>query len=284
MYEKGVSICITAYKADKFIKECLDSVMNQTWFKTHDNWEIIVGVDGCARTLHYLQSIMGNYKNLRVLMMDSNKGTYVTTNTIMKEAKYSGLIRFDSDDKMLPIMVQRILEEKKDNDLIYFRMQNFGNNTARNSSCGQVYIRHEVFDKFGGYRPWVCSADLELQKRLKKFVKVKKIREVLFNRRIHNANLTVDKKTNFTSPIRLSINQTIEREKFNFEKEAIIECVTNTFKEIFPDTDISCYKIEDEFKVENNEVKSCNRKVSAIRAKKRKALHRRVNYKYHVLS
>lgn len=33
MYEKGVSICITAYKADKFIKECLDSVMNQTWLK-----------------------------------------------------------------------------------------------------------------------------------------------------------------------------------------------------------------------------------------------------------
>ena len=47
MYEKGISICITAYKADKFIKECLDSVINQTWLKDHDNWEVIVGVDGC---------------------------------------------------------------------------------------------------------------------------------------------------------------------------------------------------------------------------------------------
>ena len=46
MYENGVSVCITAYKSDKYIKECLDSIMNQTWFKTHDNWEIIVGVDG----------------------------------------------------------------------------------------------------------------------------------------------------------------------------------------------------------------------------------------------
>ena len=283
MYEKGVSICITAYKADKFIKECLDSVVNQTWFNTHDNWEIIVGVDGCARTLHYLQSIMGNYKNLRVLMMDSNKGTYVTTNTIMKEAKYSGLIRFDSDDKMLPIMVQRILEEKNDNDLLYFRMQNFGKNTAKNSSCGQIYLRHEVFDKFGGYRPWICSADLELMKRLKKFIKIKKIKEVLFLRRIHDSNLTVDRKTNFTSPIRLSINQTIEKEKFYFEKDAIIECVINTFKEIFSDTDISEYKIEEEPKAEEVEVKGCNRKVSAIMAKKRK-VQNRVNYKYHVLS
>ena len=226
---------------------------------------------------------MENYKNLRVLMMDSNKGTYVTTNTIMKQAKYSGLIRFDSDDKMLPTMVQRILEEKNDNDLLYFRMQNFGKNTAKNSSCGQIYLRHEVFDKFGGYRPWICSADLELMKRLKKFIKINKIKEVLFLRRIHDTNLTVDRKTNFTSPIRLSINQTIEKEKFYFEKDAIIECVTNTFKEIFPDTDISEYKIEEEPKAEEVDVKGCNRKVSAIRPKKRK-VQNRVSYKYHVLS
>ena len=282
MYEKGISICITAYKADKYIKECLDSVMNQTWFKDHDNWEVIVGIDGCAKTLHYLQSIMGEYKNLRVLMMDSNKGTYVTTNTIMKEAKYSGLIRFDSDDKMLPQMVQRILEEKKDNDLVFFRMQNFGKNTAKNSACGQIYIRHEVFDKFGGYRPWICSADYELQKRLKKFTKSKKIREVLFNRRIHDTNLTVDAKTNFSSSIRMSINQTIEREKFNFEHDAIIKCETNTFKEIFPETDISSYVVQEE-KVVETEQKNCNRKVSAIRLKKRKTVGG-ITYKYHVLS
>ena len=59
--------------------------------------------------------------------------------------------------------------------------------------------------------------------------------------------------------------------------------VTNTFKEIFPDTDISCYKIEDEPNIENNEAKNCNKKVSVIRAKKRKVLHR-VNYNYHILS
>lgn len=283
MYEKGVSICITAYNADKYIKDCLDSVMNQTWFKDHDNWEVIVGIDGCAKTLHYLQSIMQNYKNLRVLMMDSNKGTYVTTNTIMKEAKYDGLIRFDSDDKMLPIMVQRIMEEKKDNDLVFFRMQNFGKNSAKNSACGQIYIRHEIFDKFGGYRPWVCSADFELQKRLKNFTKHKKIREVLFNRRIHDKNLTVDAKTNFSSPIRLSINQTIEREKFNFEKDAIIECITNTFKEILPDTDISSYVYLEDTNTEYEEEKKCNRRVSKIRAKKR-TKSGVVVYKYHILS
>ena len=33
MEKDGVSICITAYKAQEFIKECLDSVISQTWFK-----------------------------------------------------------------------------------------------------------------------------------------------------------------------------------------------------------------------------------------------------------
>ena len=44
--EDGVSICITAYDSCDYIKECLDSVVSQTWFEDCNNWEIIVGVDG----------------------------------------------------------------------------------------------------------------------------------------------------------------------------------------------------------------------------------------------
>ena len=35
---EGISVCITAYKSQDFIEECLDSVAEQTWFKTHNNW------------------------------------------------------------------------------------------------------------------------------------------------------------------------------------------------------------------------------------------------------
>ena len=91
MNEEGISICITAYHVEKYIKDCLDSVVNQTWFKTHNDWEIIVGVDGCEKTLSQLKTIMHNYKNLRVFMMDSNNGTYITSNTIMSNAKYENI-------------------------------------------------------------------------------------------------------------------------------------------------------------------------------------------------
>lgn len=276
MYEEGVSICITAYKSQEFIKECLDSVANQTWFKTHNNWEILLGIDGCANTLHCVHSIMGNYKNLRVFMMNSNKGTYVTSNTIMKQAKYSGLIRFDSDDIMLPNMVERIMTEKKWYDIVRFKMMNFGTNRTKGTAVGQIYIKHNTFDKFGGYMPFPCSADAELLKRLKKFVKINKLNDILFKRRIHKNNLTVSSKTNFESPIRQSIGKVIDNEHFRFEKDAIIECKTNTFIEIFKDSDISKYPVKPE--EEKVEMKISN--------KRKQLILRRVNkqsFKNHVL-
>ena len=101
-YEYGVSICVTAFKSVKFIKKTLNSITNQTWFKNNKNYEIILGIDGCNETLQYIKRIQNNYKNLIVIMMKKNKGTYITTNTIMTISKYDHLIRFDSDDIMYP--------------------------------------------------------------------------------------------------------------------------------------------------------------------------------------
>lgn len=47
----GVSICVSAYKASDYIKECLDSINGQTYFNKNKNYEVIVGIDGCEETL-----------------------------------------------------------------------------------------------------------------------------------------------------------------------------------------------------------------------------------------
>ena len=107
-YPFGVSVCISAWKTAKYIEDCLDSVVAQTWFKDHDNWEILLGIDGCEETLAKVKEIMHKYKNLKVMMMDKNVGTYVTCNTIMKEANYEWLLRFDSDDTMPNDMIAKI--------------------------------------------------------------------------------------------------------------------------------------------------------------------------------
>lgn len=239
-YKRGVSICLTAYNEEKYIEEALDSIKNQTWFKKHNNYEILLGIDCHYGTLKKVQEIRNKYHNLRVFMMNKNGGTYIATNTMMTIAQYDVLIRFDSDDVMLPNMVETIMNNIDDVDVVRFQMKNFGRRSGTYMACGQIAIKHDVFDKFGGYQPWTCSADSELEERLLKFAKIKKITEVLFNRRIHTNNLTVAKETNFSSKVRrenLLYVTRLKRKLKTFE-DAYVKRVTGEYTEIFEDSNI----------------------------------------------
>lgn len=231
--KEGVTVCITAYKAQKYIKECLDSVISQTWFKTHDNWEIIVGVDGCQDTLDYLKTIMNNYKNLRVFMMDSNKGTYITSNTIMSNATYENIFRFDSDDIMCSNLVDTVLSKKGNCSLVRYYFKNFGANTKIKKAHGTIYIKKSVFVKYGGFRPWVCGADTEIFCRLKNVENVKQLPDILMLRRIHNESLTQKNGTGMHSELRKKYSKLIDEMHIEKESDAIIKCEQNTYKEIF---------------------------------------------------
>jgi glycosyltransferase involved in cell wall biosynthesis len=74
--KEKISIIIPAYKATLFIKECLDSIQGQTYFSDNGNYEILLGIDGCDETLDMVLKIRNRYKNLKVFMMESNKGVY----------------------------------------------------------------------------------------------------------------------------------------------------------------------------------------------------------------
>lgn len=186
----GISICISAYKATQYITETLKSVQEQTWFKTHDNWEIIVGVDGCNETLDYVLNNHINDRNTRVIMMNKNCGTYVTSNTIVKQTIFPKFIRFDSDDLMRENMVEKIMKCSNDVDSIEYKLKNFGKETTTLISEGSRMFKKKTFIKFGGYRNWRCSADSEIRKRLKNFIVTKTLPDVLFDRRVHNNSLT----------------------------------------------------------------------------------------------
>ena len=238
----GVSICISAYKAQDFIEECLDSVEAQTWFRDHDNYEIILGIDECEETLAKVKTIMHKYRNLKVLMMDSNKGTYITTNTIMKQAKYKWLLRFDSDDVMMPNMVEELMADTDKGDILLMGCQYFGlNNKLRKSTNGITMQQKEIFDKFGGYQPWKCAADSEMLKRLKNIITEYNTKKILFLRRVHNESLTQkkgdtqlfdEKGVKTVGSEREQYRKYTQNLKVTKEEDAIIECVTNSFKEI----------------------------------------------------
>ena len=135
-------------------------------------------------------------------MMNENKGTYITTNTIMTISKYDHVIRFDSDDIMYSNLVEKVMEQDIKFDMIRFKMKNFNiktNQTQLRDAFGQFMIKHWVFDYFGGFMPWKCAADDEFITRVKKFINILFLEDELLLRKIHPNSLTQSNLTNFNS-------------------------------------------------------------------------------------
>lgn len=230
--ESGVTVCISAYKSKDTIKETLDSVYTQTYFRNHP-FEVIVGIDGCEETLKYMKRIMNCYPNLRVLMMDSNKGTYVTCNTIMSEAKYDTLIRFDSDDIMLSDYVERGIDVlNKGVAFVRMGFQNTNETKGRGASYGSIIVRKDVIMRYGGYLPWICAADYELATRIGAVERFALITNVCFLRRVREDSLQYSKNTGMNSPIRAKYHEYVKNESAH---HPFVKMVTNTFTQVTSD-------------------------------------------------
>ena len=235
---EGVTICITAYNATRFLKECLDSAANQDWFAKHDNYEILVGVDHDEGTLKYLQSIMHEYKNLRVFMMDSNEGTYITLNTLLDEAKYEFVVRFDADDVMLPNCISEAMKSIFSSDFVRFKFRNFYETDKVH--WPDVLIAHAIgmfrksaITRYGGFRPWRIAADTELLNRTKSFIRFGVTSAEVFSRRVYDGSLTTAEKTKLNSPLRNYYAYVIKNAKYPTALSAIVPRVVNTYKEVF---------------------------------------------------
>ena len=80
-------------------------------------------------------------------------------------------------------------------DLLRFKLKNFGQSNEKKWAKGQIMIKHNVFDWFGGDMPWSCSADAELIFRIRLFVYEGTVEKIVFRRRVYTSNLTVKGKT-----------------------------------------------------------------------------------------
>jgi len=234
--KKPVTIVVTAYKTSDYIEECLDSIENQTYFKNNDDFEVLLGIDDCKTTLDKVMEIRDKYRNLRIFMMDKNVGTFITSNTLIGLMNTENYIRFDSDDYMLPEMVNEIMQYINDYQIIKFSYYNFNvigeprlKKLGNPYAAGVIYFNKEVFDIYGGYQPWVCTSEGEILKRIGDDLKTKEINLGLFHRRIHDMSLTQNEKTGMKSEIRKIYHKKIERNVKNKLKK--IKRVTGKYVE-----------------------------------------------------
>ena len=181
-----VYVVVTAYKAGRFIEECLDSLKDE-------GVNILLGIDGCKETLAKVRKIKKRYPNLRAFYFPINKGTYITKNSLIRMIPKDGIyITFDSDDVMCPGTVKR---------LVHYAPSKLHR--------GAVYcIPKELHDKLGGFRPWRIAADTDFIGRLSFLTKVKKL-HIPFYRRQHPGQLTKGKNTSIRSRLRQELRKAI---------------------------------------------------------------------------
>ena len=94
-----VSVLIPAYNVEKYVEECLDSILNQTM----QDFEIIC-VDDCSTdgTLRILREYEERDDRIHVYTHDVNKGQSAGRNLALSKASGMYVYMMDSDDKLVP--------------------------------------------------------------------------------------------------------------------------------------------------------------------------------------
>lgn len=104
-----VSIIVPVYNVESYLKECIDSIVNQTY----KNIEIILVNDGSTDSS---KDICIKYKNKdkRIIFIDKiNKGVSQTRNVGLDIARGRYICFIDSDDYIEPYMIEKMLKNIK---------------------------------------------------------------------------------------------------------------------------------------------------------------------------
>lgn len=165
--EKLLSVIIPVYNGEKYIKRCLDSVLQQTYKLL----EIIIINDGSNDDSF---DILTNYKNIDdriILINQDNQGTSKTRNNALCLAKGKYITFVDIDDYLEKNTYETVMSRMdEDIDIISFgatcdfEIENYSINKVLENSCDRKYIIDELF-KSGLFNPlWNKIYNAELIK------------------------------------------------------------------------------------------------------------------------
>ena len=105
-----ISVIIPVYNVEKYLKECLDSILNQTLIDI----EIICIDDGSSDAS---PNILKEYSNQIKIITKENGGQGSARNIGIKEAHGEYIAFIDSDDFIEPTMLEKLYTKAKDNNL-----------------------------------------------------------------------------------------------------------------------------------------------------------------------
>lgn len=211
MYEKLVSVIIPCYNAEKYLRESVESIMNQSYV----NLEIIC-IDDCSTddTLAILEKLASKDARVKVLHNSKNMKIASSLNRGLEYSTGEYIARMDADDIALPDRIEKqvnYLEKNKETDIcgtwcekidsegkhigkiIYPLLHNDLKVMLLFNSCfahPTIMFRRAIYLSVGGYKDIMPVEDLEYWIRIVKSKRLANIPEILLKYRIHGNNVT----------------------------------------------------------------------------------------------
>lgn len=161
-----VSILMTAYNRERYIGEAIQSVLDNSY----PNFELLIVDDGSKDdTIAIARSFEVKDSRVKVYLNEKNLGDYPNRNKAVSLATGEYFIFVDSDDKLLPETIQRILASVAHDPSFNFAMywahdkrtftmtgkealtEHFFGQQFLYMGPGGTFIRRSFFNRIGGY-------------------------------------------------------------------------------------------------------------------------------------
>ncbi len=106
------SIIISSYNYGRFLKDCIDSALNQTYPET----EVIVVDDASSDDS---REIIGTYANrIKPILRERNEGGRATYNAVCRLSRGEVIVILDSDDMLCPTAIECAVARFRDPDVV----------------------------------------------------------------------------------------------------------------------------------------------------------------------
>lgn len=215
-----VSIVVPTYDNVEFLEECISSIITSA--SKCCEYEILLGIDNCKKTLEFVGRVkLFKNKHIKIYYFPKNVGPYIVRNSLAAKAKYDNVLFFDSDDVMMPNMMQTIMENFAGKELLKFKFYNF--ETSKDvTSISSIFahasflIKKSKFYKMNGFYGWKCGADAEFAERYEGQNNKTDFLDIpIYYRRYHDRNITKLPETGLQSKLRSRYGKIIMENRIN---------------------------------------------------------------------
>ncbi|MCL2283549.1 MAG: glycosyltransferase family 2 protein [Fibromonadales bacterium] len=134
-----ISIAIPAYNAEKYIEECLNSILSQTF----QNWECIIVNDGSTdNTLGIIESFTTKDNRFSCYSIPNSGSAKIPRDIAISHAKANWIMEIDADDYVNDDVLEKLYARAMETgvDIVYLRMRIF------NEQKSQYFLPGKDFD------------------------------------------------------------------------------------------------------------------------------------------